>query len=125
VMIVPATAIRGRHHNTIYERMAHRMFGCLLGSGTAIACLSVFSNDLLVAVLTLCAGIWVGNHIQAGREGIGYLGTQFVLGFLITFVQGPAPVASILPGLERLVGILIGLAMLGILMLIWPLPDDE
>jgi len=123
-MIVPATIVRERHHNTIYERMAHRTLGCLLGSCTAIACLSVFSNDLPTAVLTLCAGIWVGNHIQSGYEGIGYLGTRFVLGFLVTFVQGPAPVASILPGLERLTGVLIGSAMLCLLILIWPLPDD-
>jgi uncharacterized membrane protein YccC len=125
IMIVPAAIVRERHHNAIYERMAHRTLGCLLGSCTAIACLSVFSNDLPAAVLTLCAGIWVGNHIQSGREGIGYLGTQFVLGFLVTFVQGPAPVASILPGLERLAGVLIGSAMLCLLILVWPLPDDD
>lgn len=125
IMIVPATAVGERRHHTIYERMAHRTLGCLLGSAVAIACLSVFSNDLLVAVLTLCAGIWVGKHIQTGREGIGYLGAQFVLGFLITFIQGPGPVASILPGLERLLGILIGSAMLCLVILIWPLPDDE
>lgn len=125
IMIVPAAIVRERHHNTIYERMAHRTLGCLLGSCTAIACLSVFSNDLPAAVLTLCAGIWVGNHIQSGREGIGYLGTQFVLGFLVTFVQGPAPVARILPGLERLAGVLIGSAMLCLLILVWPLQDDD
>jgi uncharacterized membrane protein YccC len=125
IMLVPAAVVRERRHLTIYERMAHRTLGCLLGSAIAIACLSVFSDDLLVAVLTLCAGIWLGNQIQSGREGIGYLGTQFVLGFLITFIQGPAPVASILPGLERLLGIVIGSAMLYILILVWPLPDDE
>jgi uncharacterized membrane protein YccC len=125
VMIVPAAAVLEGRQSTIFERMAHRTLGCLLGSVTAIVCLSLFSNALLPGILALCAGIWIGYHIQTGNEGIGYLGTQFVLGFLITFIQGPGPVASILPGLERLLGILIGIAMLCALILVWPLAEDD
>jgi uncharacterized membrane protein YccC len=98
VMMVPAAAVLKRRNDTIFQRMVHRTLGCLLGSGTAIVCLSVFSNAMLLGVLALCAGIWIGYHIQIGNEGIGYLGTQFALGFLITFIQGPGPVASILSG---------------------------
>lgn len=125
VMIVPAAAVLERRHSTIYERMVHRTLGCLLGSGTAIVCLGILSNFMLPGILALCAGIWIGYHIQIGTEGISYLGTQFVLGFLITFIQGPGPVTSILPGLERLLGILIGSAMLCTLILVWPLPEDD
>ena len=125
VMMVPAATVLEHRHSTIYERMAHRTLGCLLGGGTAILCLSLFSNSMLLGTLALCVGIWIGYHIQIGNEGIGYLGTQFVLGFLITFIQGPGPVASILPGLERLLGILIGSAMLCLLILAWPLPEDD
>jgi uncharacterized membrane protein YccC len=125
VMIVPAAVVHERRHQTIYERMAHRALGCLLGSAVAILCLSFFSKALFPTILTLCAGIWIGHHIQTGREGISYLGTQFVLGFLITFIQGPGPVSSIVPGLERLLGIVIGSAMLCLVFLIWPLPEDE
>jgi uncharacterized membrane protein YccC len=125
VMMVPMEAVLERRHSTIYQRMAHRTLGCLLGGGTAIACLSILSNVMLLGILALCVGIWIGYHIQIGNEGIGYLGTQFVLGFLITFIQGPGPVASILPGLERLLGILIGSAMLCVLILVWPLPEDD
>ena len=32
---MPAAIVRERHHNAIYERMAHRTLGCLLGSCTA------------------------------------------------------------------------------------------
>jgi uncharacterized membrane protein YccC len=125
VMIVPTAVVRERRHLTLYERMAHRTLGCLLGGSTAIICLSLFSNAELPAALALCAAIWIGHHIQIGNEGIGYLGTQFTLGFLITFIQGPGPVASILPGLERLLGILIGSAMLCLLILAWPLPESD
>jgi uncharacterized membrane protein YccC len=125
IMIVPAGDVDKRQHNPIYERMVHRVLGCLLGSVTAIACLSVVGDHILPVVLTLCAGVWLGYHVQTGREGVGYVGTQFVLGFLITFVQGPGPATSILPGLDRFVGVVIGSAMLWLMIFIWPLPENK
>jgi uncharacterized membrane protein YccC len=122
VMIVPVATVREHMQQPIYERMAHRTIGCLLGGLFAILCLGVFSDATLPGLLVMCAGVWIGHHIQIGREGISYLGTQFVLGFLITFVQGPAPATSILPGLERLLGIVIGIVVLCLVMLAWPLP---
>jgi uncharacterized membrane protein YccC len=125
IMIVPAKIVHERHHGTIYERMVHRTLGCLLGSVVAIGCLSVAGDNMALVLLTLCAGIWVGHHVQIGREGVSYIGTQFVLGFLVTFIQGPGPATSILPGLERLLGIAIGAAMLCLMMLVWPLPENN
>jgi uncharacterized membrane protein YccC len=125
VMIVPAAVVHAHTQQTVYKRIVHRALGCLFGSAVAIACLSVVSDNLLPTLLTLGAGIWAGHHVQTGDKGVDYLGTQFALGFLVTFVQGPGPVTSIVPGLERLVGILIGSVMLCGVMLIWPLRQDE
>lgn len=124
IMIIPAKTVRERRHGTIYERMVHRILGCLLGSVAAIACLSVTGDNMLPVLLTLCAGVWIGHHIQIGREGVSYIGTQFVLGFLVTFVQAPGPVTSILPGLDRLLGIVIGSAVLCLILFVWPLPEN-
>ena len=121
-MILPAKTVRERRHGTIYQRMVHRTLGCLLGSVAAIACLSVAGDNMLPDPLTLCAGVWVGHHIQIGNEGVSYVGTQFVLGFLVTFVQGPGPAISILPGLDRLLGVLLGSAVLCLILFVWPLP---
>jgi uncharacterized membrane protein YccC len=123
IMIIPAKTVRGRRHGTIYHRMVHRTLGCLLGSVAAIACLSVAGDNMLPFLLTLCAGVWVGHHIQIGHEGVSYIGTQFVLGFLVTFMQGPGPAVSILPGLERLLGVVIGCAVLCLILFVWPLPE--
>jgi len=125
VMIVPSSVVRGHRHETIYERMAHRMLGCLLGSAAAIACIGLSGDHPLAALLALSGGVWLGHQIQTGREGISYLGTQFALGLLITLIQGPGPVTSILPGLERLLGIVIGSSMLCALILVWPLSHDN
>jgi uncharacterized membrane protein YccC len=125
VMIVPSTIVWEHRHQTIYERMAHRTLGCLLGSAAALLCVHLFGTDLPAMLLTLAGGVWLGYSIQTGREGISYLGTQFTLGMLITLVQGPGPITDVAPALERLLGIFIGSAMLYLLILIWPLPRDE
>jgi uncharacterized membrane protein YccC len=125
LMIVPSVVVREGRHLTLYQRIVHRMLGCLLGGSIAIVCLSLLSNAAPLAVLALCVGIWIGYHIQTGNEGIGYLGTQFTLAFLVTFIQGPGPVASILPGLQRLLGVLIGTAMLCLVSLAWPPPESD
>jgi uncharacterized membrane protein YccC len=124
VLIVPVAEVRERRENAIYARVAHRILGCLLGSLAAILCLSVASDAVLPGILAIAGGIWIGHQIQTGREGISYLGTQFALGFLITLIQGPAPASSILPGLERLLGIVIGSAMSVLVVFLWPLSDN-
>ena len=124
IMIVPPVIIWERGCATIYERMAHRTFGCLLGSAVALVSIGLFGTGLPVTVATLAAGVWVGYQIQTGRE-INYLGTQFTLGLLVTLVQGPAPITDITPGLERLVGIAIGSAMLCLVTAVWPLIQEK
>jgi uncharacterized membrane protein YccC len=125
IMILPAAAIAEGPHRAIIERMAYRSIGCLLGSAVALASLSVMGDTLLPLLLVLSAGVWVGYHVQNGRNGVSYIGTQFALGLLITLVQGPGPVTDITPGFERLVGILIGVAVVGLVIVFWPLKEDE
>jgi uncharacterized membrane protein YccC len=124
VMIVPSTAVWERRHVTVYERMAHRTLGCLLGSAVALIAIGFFGTGILVTVFTLAAGVWIGYQVQIGRD-INYLGTQFTLGLLITLVQGPAPITDITPGLERLLGIVIGSAVLCLMIFLWPLIEDK
>jgi uncharacterized membrane protein YccC len=124
IMIVPSAAMGSRRHAAIYERITHRALGCLLGSAVALVSIGLFGTGFPVTVFTLAAGVWVGHQIETGRE-VNYLGTQFTLGLLVTLVQGPAPITDITPGLERLLGIAIGSAMLCLTTLAWPLPQDK
>jgi uncharacterized membrane protein YccC len=125
IMVVPDTVIREGRHQAIIERMVHRAAGCLLGSSVALASLSALGNTLLPSLLVLSVGVWVGYHVQNGRNGVSYVGTQFVLGLLVTLVQGPGPITDITPGLERFVGILIGVAADCLLIVFWPLKGDK
>jgi uncharacterized membrane protein YccC len=125
VMIVPAAVIMDGQHRAVIERMAHRAVGCLLGSAVALASLSVLGNTLLPSLLVLSAGVYIGYHIQNGRNGVSYVGTQFALGLLITLVQGSGPPTNITAGLERFVGVIIGIAALCLLIVFWPLQGDK
>jgi hypothetical protein len=60
----------------------------------------------------LTAGVWLAAHVQGSRRGIGYVGTQGAVAFISTLIQGSGPTSSILPGIERLVGITGGLLIL-------------
>jgi uncharacterized membrane protein YccC len=125
IMIAPVAVIMEGGHRPIIERMIHRSAGCLLGSAVPLATLSALGNTLLPSLLVLSAGVWIGYHVQNGRNGVNYVGTQFALGLLTTLVQGPGPVTDITPGLERFVGILIGAAVDCWLIVCWPLKGDK
>ena len=124
-MIVPADTIKEGPRRAIIERMAHRAVGCLLGSAVALASLPTLGNTLLASLLVLSVGVWIGYHVHNGRNGVNYVGTQFTLGLLITLVPGPGPITDITPGLERFVGIVIGIATHCLLIVFWPLKGDE
>jgi uncharacterized membrane protein YccC len=124
-MIVPPAATREGQRRAIIERMAHQAVGCLLGSAVALASLSTLGNTPLASLLVLSAGVWIGYHIQNGRNGVNYVSTQFTLGLLITLVPVPGPLTDITPSLERFVGVLIGIAAHCLLIFFWPLKEDE
>ena len=67
----------------------------------------------------------MGMHIQVGRHGVGYVGTQFAFVFVITMIQGDAPPSSIMPGVDRFAGITGGLGVLMIVsLLLWPSAEE-
>ena len=69
--------------------------------------------------------VWVGMHVQIGKHGVGYVGTQAAFVFIITMIQGATPPTSIMPGIDRFAGITGGLGILLIVsLLLWP-SDQE
>ena len=123
VMLVPAGPVKAGKEEAVRDRGVHRLVGCLLGGAYALLCLPWLGDDPLVWLLCLSSGVWLAAWIQNGSRGISYCGSQFALVFLATFVQGSGPPTSIIPGLERLEGVVIGLAVLGFVVALWQLPQ--
>ena len=127
VMAAPLIADGGgvttRH--LVAEKSFHRFMGCLLGGIAALACLALQVESFIWWLALIGGVVWVGMHIQMGRHGIPYVGTQFAFVFVITMVQGLAPPESIMPGVDRFAGIAGGLGILMIVsLLLWP-SDEE
>lgn len=126
VMAAPVVADGGlgtRHAVAI--RSLHRLLGCTLGGAVALGCLALNVESFVWWLGMIGVAVWIGMHIQVGPHGVGYVGTQAAFAFIVTLIQGAAPPDSILPGVDRFVGIVGGLAILMVIsMVLWP-SDQE
>jgi uncharacterized membrane protein YccC len=122
VMAVPVLADHplddGRQ---IVEKALHRLIGCLLGGLPALLLLGLSFDAFLPWVGVLSAGIWLLAWQAQSKRGVGYVGNQAMLVFVMTLVQGTGPPGSIMPGINRLIGIVLGMTILfGVCLLVQP-----
>lgn len=117
--VVADTGLSTRHQ--VAERALHRILGCLLGGVAALLCLALSVTSFCWWLTMIGGGIWMCMHIQTSKRGVGYVGTQAGIVFIITLIQGSRPPASIMPGIDRFAGITGGLGILLIVsLLLWP-----
>lgn len=122
--VIAGTNLDTRH--AVAQRSIFRFIGCLLGGVLALGILALEITSFPWWLATLGAGVWLCMHVQVGRHGVGYVGTQAGMVFIITLVQGASPPESIMPGIERFVGIVGGLAILLVVsLLIWPTEEER
>jgi uncharacterized membrane protein YccC len=112
VMAVPTTAVLEPDARTIVQRAAYRLVGCALGAALGLLCLYWVGTSFLVWLMMLILGVWLSSQIQSGHTGIGYVGTQAGLAFLLSMIQGEGPPLSPIPGIDRFAGIMAGLSVL-------------
>jgi uncharacterized membrane protein YccC len=104
----------------------HRIVGCLAGGVAALACLALSIEAFLPWVLIIAAAMWICMHLQTSSRGVGYVGTQAAMVFIVTMVQGNGPPSSIMPGVDRFAGITGGLAVLLVVSVaLWPHLDER
>jgi uncharacterized membrane protein YccC len=128
VMSIPTTAIIHSDTGAIIQRGTHRLIGCLIGALLGLACLAFVGDDFILWVVLIPPGIWLCSQIQTGSTGVSYIGTQAMFSYLMSMLQGQGPPLTIAPGLDRLVGVMGGLAILFVVSLILslvPLPRPE
>ena len=127
VMSAPVIADGGlgtRH--AVAVRSIHRFVGCLIGGVMALACLALNVDAFPWWLAMIGAAVWLGMHVQIGKHGVGYVGTQAAFVFIITMIQGAAPPDSIMPGVDRFAGITGGLGILLIIsLLLWPSDAEQ
>ncbi|WP_392565217.1 FUSC family protein [Utexia brackfieldae] len=109
VLSVPLSTIN--NPQLISRRNFHRFLGCTLGGLLAIICLPFYQINLGITALILCLGIFIGRHIENSRQSFAYVGTQFVLVYLVVMVPDSLAYTSADPGFSRLLGVIIGVIL--------------
>jgi uncharacterized membrane protein YccC len=120
VLLVPAAPIRKADESAIVGRGMQRLTGCLLGGVFALAVLAGFKDSTPMWIMGLAIGMWIAARVQNGKEA-SYAGSQFALALFVTFVQGNGPPHDLLPAWLRFQGVLVGVFVLGLVQLAWPL----
>jgi uncharacterized membrane protein YgaE (UPF0421/DUF939 family) len=120
VLLVPLPALLRKkgEDDMVSLRMANRALGCLIAALFAEILLTVIGNIPWLCLVTLGAGVWIAAHVQAGSANTSYLGTQFGIGFIMTFVQDQRWSTDASAPAMRLLGILIGLSALTLVMFV-------
>ncbi|HEX7852198.1 MAG TPA: FUSC family protein [Sphingobium sp.] len=112
VLLVPASGLSATSATPVRQRLRHRFLGCMAGAALAGLVLLVAQGSAFLLILGTVAGIVIGRHIENGTSPYRYAGMQFTLAMLVILVPDNYTGVSTEPGYERLIGILIGMALL-------------
>jgi uncharacterized membrane protein YccC len=127
VMLVPVSGIGASGLAPVSRRILLRVAGCTAGAALAAALLFLAHSPPLagaaapVLIAGTVLGVAIGRHIENSQTSIAYGGTQFVLAILVTLVPDSYATAHIGPALERLGGIVVGIALLEPVLVAWRL----
>lgn len=116
VLILPASALGKPTRRPIGSRMVQRVLGCLIAGAASLALLPLIGDSEPACMLALCAGVWIGCHVQTGAQGASYVGRQFTIAFIMVFVQDHHWSSDPMPAALRLAGILCGIGVLAAVM---------
>ncbi|MEP9352658.1 FUSC family protein [Xanthobacter sp. KR7-65] len=105
-------AVLDKDFASIRVRARQRFLGCVLGAALGLAALLFELDALLVYATVLAAGIFCFSRLHHGGGAQSYIGTQGGLAFITALVTDGGPPAEVLPVLERLAGIFIGVALM-------------
>ncbi|RKS87255.1 fusaric acid resistance family protein [Orbus hercynius] len=120
VLTVPLTSINNA--KIVSKRNFHRFLGCLSGAMLALVCLPFYQVNLMISTIILALGIMIGRHIENSGKAFAYMGTQFVLVYLVVMVPDSLTEMSAEPGIYRLCGVIIGIMLVELSkLIIWPL----
>lgn len=94
-------------------KIKNRLMGCLCGATIAFIAIAISYNTKSLTFLFIIIGIFIGRSIENSRKlSFKYAGTQFSLGLLIVLTPDHYHLVSVEPGVQRLLGIFVGMILL-------------
>ena len=110
-VIVTSLVVIDRDLATTAERARQRILGCVIGGGAGIALIGINADNPVWWLASLAAGIYLSARVHLDKVSYAYVGTQSAVALLVTLV-GSGPPVSLEPPLGRLVGIMLGVAVM-------------
>lgn len=110
--IASALVVLDRDFGSIGVRARQRLLGCVLGAVVGIAALLFELDSFPVFATVLFAGIFYFSRLHNGVGPQSYIGTQGGLAFITALVSDDGPPAALMPVIERLAGIFIGIGLM-------------
>ncbi|WP_341676697.1 FUSC family protein [Niveibacterium sp. SC-1] len=112
IAVVMAVPLHTLAQNRTRAKLVHRFVGCALGASVATAVLLLAQGSVPVILLAVSLAVVIGRHVENGKHGIDYVGTQFVLAMLVVLVPDNFLAPHLEVGLQRVAGVLLGIALL-------------
>ncbi|HYP85990.1 FUSC family protein [Variovorax sp.] len=116
VLVVPLEGLASDPVGSVLRRMVQRVAGCLLAIALAGLLLPWISGHPPACQLALAAGVWCAAYLQSGSASARYAAIQFGVGFIMVFVQDHGWRMEEAPVLQRMGGMLAGMAVLSLVM---------
>ena len=88
----------------------YRILGCIAGGGVALLPLAFLAIDLYDLIIILFFSIWGFSYFSFKHTQYTYIGLQANIALIISLAQTGEPPLNLIPPLERLGGIFIGIA---------------
>ncbi|HEY9211901.1 MAG TPA: FUSC family protein [Ancylobacter sp.] len=113
-VVISSLVVVDSNVNNTRHRGWQRILGCIIGGATGLLAMAVDASDFLWWTASLFAGVFLFSRIHLGKTPNAYVGTQSALAFIVTLVDSGPP-DSILPPLNRLIGIVVGVSIMTII----------
>lgn len=113
-VVISSLVVVDSNVNNTRHRGWQRILGCIIGGVTGLLVIAVDASNLIWWTVSLFAGIFLFSRVHLGKSPNAYVGTQSALAFIITLV-GSGPPDSIMPPLNRLIGIIVGVSIMTII----------
>lgn len=87
----------------------HRLVGCMLGGGLALASLAIVEMNLYDFIMIMFFGVWGFSYFMFKHPKYAYMGLQANIALIIALAQEGGPPTLLDPPLQRLAGVVIGI----------------
>lgn len=105
-------AVLDKDFGAMRARGRQRVLGCILGALAGLAALLLQLDNLVVYLTVLAGGIFYFSRLHNGGGPQSYIGTQGGVAFITALITDGGPPDALMPVLERLAGIFIGVALM-------------